>query len=177
MESAYEVQFIGSSSTSFEALIWKSWAPPKCKVFSWLAIQNRIWTADHVAARGWPHNNSCILCRATQETRTHLFADCRFVRRIWAAISTWARIEGLRPSAGQPFHSLDDWWTRLPRVPSNDAKDLRSLNMLVLWEIWLERNERIFKHKETTCPMMISRIKDQASCWMAAGAKHPVLLA
>jgi len=172
MESAYEVQFIGSSSTSFEALIWKSWAPPKCKVFSWLAIQNRIWTADRLAARGWPHNNSCVLCRATQETEIHLFADCRFVRRIWAAVNTWAGFEGPRPLDEQHFLSLEDWWSRLARVPSNDAKGLRSLIMLVVWEIWLERNARIFKHKETPRPLVISRIKDQANSWKAAGAKH-----
>ena len=48
--------------------------------------------------------------------------------------------------------------------------------MLVVWEIWLDRKARIFKHKETPCPMVISRIKDQASCWMAAGAKHLTVL-
>ena len=48
--------------------------------------------------------------------------------------------------------------------------------MLVVWEIWLERNARIFKHKETPYPMVLSRIKDQASNWMAAGAKHLVTL-
>ena len=44
--------------------------------------------------------------------------------------------------------------------------------MLVVWEIWLDRNARIFKHKETPCPMVISRIKDQANSYKAAGAKH-----
>ena len=60
----------------------------------------------------------------------------------------------------------------IARLPSNDAKGLRSLIILVIWEIWLERNERIFKYKESPCQMVISRIKDQASNWMAAGAKH-----
>jgi len=89
-KSAYEAQFVGSSSTSFDNLIWKIWAPPKCKMFSWLAIQNRIWTADRLAARGWPHNTNCVLCHATQETGIHIFADCRFVKRIWDAMATWA---------------------------------------------------------------------------------------
>ena len=60
----------------------------------------------------------------------------------------------------------------IARLPSNDAKGLRSLIILVIWEIWLERNARIFKHKESPCQMVISRIKVQASNWMAAGAKH-----
>jgi hypothetical protein len=40
--SAYHAQFIGSTQTNFKHLIWKVWAPPKCKFFAWLAIQNRI---------------------------------------------------------------------------------------------------------------------------------------
>ena len=94
------------------------------------------------------------------------------MRRIWAAVNTWAGFEGPRPLDEQHFLSLKDWWSRLARVPSNDAKGLRSLIMLVVWEIWLERNARIFKHKETPCPLVISRIKDQANSWKAAGAKH-----
>ena len=45
-------------------------------------------------------------------------------------------------------------------LPSNDAKGLRSLIILVIWEIWLEHNARIFKNKESPCQMVISRIKD-----------------
>ena len=53
-----------------------------------------------------------------------------------------------------------------------DTQGLRTLIILVIWEIWLERNARIFKHKETACPALISKIKDHASCWKAAGAKR-----
>ena len=56
--------------------------------------------------------------------------------------------------------------------PSNNTQGLRTLIILVIWEIWLERNARIFKHKETACPVLISKIKDHASCWMAAGTKR-----
>ena len=171
-KSAYDAQFLGSTSTNFENLFWKAWAPPKCKVFSWLAIQNRLWTADRLSARGWPHNDRCVLCRATPESGIHLFADCRFVKRIWDNINTWARVDGLHMAAWQPFPSVKEWWTMIARLPSNDAKGLRSLIILVIWEIWLERNARIFKHKESSCPRVISRIKDQASNWMAAGAKQ-----
>jgi hypothetical protein len=49
--SAYHAQFVGATQTNFKQLIWKVWAPPKCKFFAWLAIQNRIWTADRLQAR------------------------------------------------------------------------------------------------------------------------------
>ena len=81
-------------------------------------------------------------------------------------------MEDLLPAAWQPFQSVGEWWTMIARLPSNDAKGLHSLIILVIWEIWLECNARIFKHKESLCPMVISRIKDQVSNWMALGAKH-----
>lgn len=42
--SAYKAQFFGSTSTNYHSIIWKAWAPPKCKHLSWLVVQNRLWT-------------------------------------------------------------------------------------------------------------------------------------
>ncbi|KAG2597741.1 hypothetical protein PVAP13_5KG251207 [Panicum virgatum] len=42
--SLISVEFFGSEHSDFVWIIWKVWSPPKCKFFSWLAIQNRhIW--------------------------------------------------------------------------------------------------------------------------------------
>lgn len=51
--SAYKAQLLGTTTTNFNYLIWKSWAPRKCKTFVWLIIQNRVWTSDRLATRGW----------------------------------------------------------------------------------------------------------------------------
>lgn len=32
--------------------IWKCWAPLKCKIFVWLALQHRLWTSDKRARHG-----------------------------------------------------------------------------------------------------------------------------
>jgi hypothetical protein len=37
LESAYAMQFLGTKSL-MTSLVWKSWAPPKCKTYSWLII-------------------------------------------------------------------------------------------------------------------------------------------
>jgi hypothetical protein len=29
------------------SMVWRPWAPPKCKTFAWLVIQNLVWTADN----------------------------------------------------------------------------------------------------------------------------------
>ena len=43
--SAYKSQFLGSIPCAFGDLVWKTWAPPKCRFFSWLVVQNRLWTS------------------------------------------------------------------------------------------------------------------------------------
>lgn len=170
--SAYRAQFIGATVTNFNCLIWKVWAPPKCKFFAWLAIQNRIWTADRLQARRWPNNGVCALCRHSPESGVHLFQDCRYTRRIWEGIATWLSNEQLRPSAWVPADSVQSWWDNMDHTPSMARRGLRSIIMLVCWEIWKERNARIFEHKESATAQLLQKIKDEARVWVMAGAKH-----
>jgi len=36
--SAYNIQFAAQVTSSFPTLIWKAWAPPRCKMFLWLLL-------------------------------------------------------------------------------------------------------------------------------------------
>lgn len=47
--SAYEAQFLGMVFSLMDQMIWKVWAPPKVEFFAWLALQDKIWTADRLA--------------------------------------------------------------------------------------------------------------------------------
>ena len=97
--SAYHTQFIGATRNNFETIIWKPWAPPKCKFFSWLAIHNWIWTADRLEARNWPNQRICPLCRLHAESDLHLFKDYRFTKRLWSEIVVWMANHNLHPNA------------------------------------------------------------------------------
>jgi hypothetical protein len=50
--SAYKLQFLGLVESCMYKLVWKAWAPPKVKNHAWLALQNRLWTADRLRRRG-----------------------------------------------------------------------------------------------------------------------------
>jgi hypothetical protein len=57
--SAYKAQFAGTIHSCMDSIVWKAWAPPKCKLFAWLIIQNRVWTTDRLAKWGWPNGRVC----------------------------------------------------------------------------------------------------------------------
>jgi hypothetical protein len=46
--SAYKMQFEGGIFPSFPKTVWKVWAPSHCKLFLWLLLQNKVWTADRL---------------------------------------------------------------------------------------------------------------------------------
>ncbi|KAF2909889.1 hypothetical protein DAI22_11g060600 [Oryza sativa Japonica Group] len=50
-------------------------------------------------------------------------------------------------------------------------KGLRSAVLTTLWEIWMERNNRIFREKESTASALASKIIDELHLWKMAGAK------
>jgi zinc-binding in reverse transcriptase len=56
--------------------IWKSIAPPRVFLFTWLALKNKILTIDNIAKRGWTLANICYLCRQEEESVQHLFQQC-----------------------------------------------------------------------------------------------------
>ena len=96
--TAYRMQFLGHTASTMPTLVWKHWAPPKCKIFAWLVLQNRVWTADRLERRGWPNCGLCKLCNQEQETAAHLLFQCRFTTRIWSSLKSWLGLHDLDPT-------------------------------------------------------------------------------
>jgi hypothetical protein len=72
-QSAYQVQFCGSTHTNFNNIIWRAWAPPKCKFFSWL-----VFKIEFGQQTGW-QGGDCLIIRAvscvTYARRLHASPD------------------------------------------------------------------------------------------------------
>ena len=170
--SAYRAQFLGSTSTVMNKTIWKVWAPPKVKFFSWLAIQNRIWTADRLQKRGWENCGLCALCRRANETSGHLFFKCRFTLRIWRMVKAWLGLGALEMNRWGTERNIKCWWTSMSKPNTTNRKAMASLTMLVCWVIWNERNARVFQKKSTPPHYILKLIQEEARTWVTAGARH-----
>ena len=91
--TAYKARFAGQVLSPTSTTIWKTWALPKCKFFAWLAIQNRVWTANRLAKRGWDNCGLCPLCKREQESVGHLFYKCRYTLRLWEMLKVWLQLD------------------------------------------------------------------------------------
>jgi hypothetical protein len=97
----------------------------KKKIFAWLLMQNRIWTADRFQKRGSPNCGFCPLRKQTTKSACHLFVHCRFTRRIWQEIKNWTGIASLHPSQWSGI-TMDHWWRIMTNGGSN-RKGIASL--------------------------------------------------
>ena len=49
-------------------------------------------------------------------------------------------------------------------------KGQSSLVILTLWQVWKERNRRIFQHQQNDVMGMVAIIKEEARAWIISGA-------
>ena len=68
--------------------------------------------------------------------------------------------------------SVKGWWNGNLQIRLGSPKALALLMMLISWEIWTERNARVFRNTAVPSMVLISKIKDEVSLWALAGAKQ-----
>jgi hypothetical protein len=130
-KSAYNLQFLGMTTSITVDTTWKTKAPPKCRFFTWLMLQKRIWTAARLQLREWPNDYFCQLCLRNLETTAHLFQDCPFTVKVWDSVGRWIGISAVRPENWDQTQDLGLWFTSISNSGRDECKDgVRSLVML-----------------------------------------------
>jgi hypothetical protein len=80
-------------------------------------------------------------------------------------------LPNVNPSAWQGL-SIKDWWNIISDSEVPNWKAMFSLAMLIISEIWAERNARVFRNKFAPSFVVLDKIKREARLWVLAGAKH-----
>lgn len=167
--SAYLALHTGATSLYGADLIWKSWAPLKVKMFLWLAFLRRHWTADRRIRHGLQARRTCLLCDQEDESMEHILIRCSYSQQIWWTILQRLGLGALPPGEG----SLQDWWLRLrAQLPGGKRKGFDTLFALVTWQLWKERNARVFRDAVSLPAELLQRIKKEGDEWIMAGAKN-----
>ena len=166
--SAYNIQFVGSYSTSAipADAIWKAKSEGKCRFFMWLLNRRRIYTADRLLARGWPCSATCSLCGNAPETADHLILGCPFSRLVWRALARDHALPCINPpdSSSTAEVSFSAWWASIRgSVPVGERAAHDGVVAYSAWFIWRERNSRSFENKYSSYGIVAALIRSASA--------------
>jgi len=74
--SPYRAFFIGAIHFESWKRLWKAWTPNKCKIFVWLVIHNRCWTADHLRRGLQPQTTAPSATKKIRQPNTYSLLVC-----------------------------------------------------------------------------------------------------
>ncbi|GJM95772.1 hypothetical protein PR202_ga12550 [Eleusine coracana subsp. coracana] len=150
--------------------VWKSWAPPKCKMFLWLAIRNRCWTADRLARWSLPHLAQCPLCNQEDEMVQHLLTSCVFARQFWFKLLEPLGQQDRIPSTNTGSFA-DCWQKTIKKVPKDKRKGANTLIILAAWCLWKHRNACVFEGARPNINGLLREFNDEHHLWCLAEAR------
>jgi hypothetical protein len=97
---------------------------------------------------------------------------CRYTLRIWNAVLLWLGLSSVDTASWGNHATVKEWWMSFIYSSGVRQKSLVCLIMLVSWEIWNERNTRVFRKVATMPTIVVSKIRGEAALWSLAGAKN-----
>ncbi|CAN0856966.1 Putative ribonuclease H protein At1g65750 [Linum grandiflorum] len=159
-------RFPGNALFSMTA-VWISTVPTKVCCFSWMACMNSIATIDNLKRRGFIVPNRCTLCYHAEESASHLLVHCAFADAVWVRFSQTVGGFGPRPrdimpvfqewNEGQGFSIFDNF--------------RRVLHHAIIWFLWMERNNRIFRDESSSTTQLVWKIALNTARWLVAHRK------
>jgi hypothetical protein len=139
-------------------LLWRIRAPPKVKNLLWRICRHCCPTRARLRDKGIECPTSCVLCEDHDEDSFHLFFKCRNSINIWNQTSFAQAV--LQASEEQP-DTAAVIFTLLQQVDTDKAW----IFGVIIWSIWNQRNEKVWRNKDTPQHIVISRAMNFLIDW------------
>ena len=161
-KSAYLAQMRGTFCNFDAQAIWHAPTEEKHRFFSWLLVKEKILTADKLLARNWPCESNCVLCDQVTEIAAHLCLQCPFAKQVWLLVNSWTN--GVIPLPIDLDVHVDAWWRRsLSPLNAAQKRYVAAILMYTCWNLWKERNRRIFEQKSMNPHQVVQLIKEEVN--------------
>ncbi|XP_020972821.1 uncharacterized protein LOC110269371 [Arachis ipaensis] len=143
------------TSYSFTSAIWSSVVPSRVELFGWFVLVGRVNTKERLSRLGVipSTDNACVLCKKEIECVQHLFLLCEVTWQVWC---TWLKFFRTDWAVPGTIKWLFESWTGMDTGKQEQRKWLTGF-FAVIWNIWWERNDRIFNNKEADVAEIQSR--------------------
>ncbi|GKA59381.1 RNA-directed DNA polymerase, eukaryota, reverse transcriptase zinc-binding domain protein [Tanacetum coccineum] len=141
-------------------LIWYSQCIPKHSFILWLAMLNKLTTQDRLKKWGNQDVNRCCLCLNDSEDLKHLFFKCSYAKKVWGMVLSMTDIDNIKYEWEEIIHLL---------INAGNGNNINSVcRRLMLgasvYNIWNERNRRIFQDKKLNEEDIVKRITEVVKC-------------
>ncbi|CAN0914163.1 hypothetical protein LINGRAHAP2_LOCUS28402 [Linum grandiflorum] len=143
--------------------IWSTSVPSKVQCFCWMVYFKKIATIDNLQRRGMQMVNRCVLCGCDLESVDHLFLHCKFTSAVWAMITSALSIYGPGPL---DCTGLLMAWKGMNCLP-HFAACMKVILHAFFWEIWRERNNKIFRDEFRSSCQLFYRVMISAGNWLS----------
>jgi hypothetical protein len=142
------------------------------KVKSSQLIASSLKIGRAIIAQNWPCNPSCALCDQHPGSAERLVLHCVFVREVWMLVSQWTGGLAQMPQSGI---SLEEWWrVSLIGRSKEERRRLAPVMIYTDWNIWKERNRRVFDGAAATPPWILALIIEEMRLRdLACGSAQP----
>lgn len=129
-------------------------------MFVWTLAHRSILIGENLQRRGWEGPSRCPLCTQEEETLDHLLLQCPYTKEVWQLAL------GLKPgTVALPQETNTLLWNWRSQCPFQVTKKAqlstiwRTLPKFIIWKIWLERNNRLFREIKSNPTQVATKIK------------------
>ena len=142
-------------------LAWSTETSPKVHHFLWRCISNLLPVAGNLARRHIAKEAGCLRCGCDTENVNHVLFQCPFARLVWALSPILAPPEGIIMNSlySNIYHVLNI----KKEYPREDIQ--AEIVPWILWRLWKNRNELLFKGKEFEAGSLILKAREDLEEW------------
>ena len=140
----------------WHCIVWFKNRIPRHSFILWLTMLNRLSTQKRMIKWKIGTGDRCPFCKTVQDSRSHLFFDCKFPNQIWKEMMCKA-----------DFGTLPDKWRDLIGKLQDCLKKDNGENLIrklvfaaTVYHIWRERNWRLLKKIENDEDKVVKLISE-----------------
>lgn len=129
---------------NWHRLVWTGKLPQKYKFCLWLLAHQKLKTRELLQGKGMVINSTCVFCNAASESCQHLFFACSYTNAVWKSVL--GKIGNVHRNPGMWGTELA-WLRTVCKGRNRSSKQIQMTLLCIVYNLWGERNNRIFRQE------------------------------
>ncbi|XP_021994249.1 uncharacterized protein LOC110890910 [Helianthus annuus] len=145
-------------------------------MLAWKGVEGRIPTKTlSELEKGGIHisNTLCPGCGYEQETVEHILLMCLMSKTLWWMVGSWLGVKDLHSCSS--VADILSFSLKL-YISKKKKKAVNCIVMATLWNIWLSKNEKVFKVVQFSNAIILEQVNECTMLWMNVIAKMEYIM-